>query len=262
MQRSVTGKKSPGIVIQERDRQLLHDLSIMRIIDRGQAARVAGFNSVTRANTRLLALVRAGLLKRVFLGTTFGGAKALYMLSPKAARFFGLPNRSPRRGSEELIVTDTFVPHQLAINEIYCSVKCNQPRKSARFVRWEVFTQPVAPGVQLIPDGYFEVEDGGNVLVAFLEVDLGHEGLALWKTKAQRYLDYAISGQFQRRFSQQRFRVLVVTDSVRRLNNIRNVVNKATDKIFWFSTFELVNREGFWSPVWLRPREDGQRPLL
>jgi hypothetical protein len=46
---------------------------------------VAGFGSVTRANTRLLALARAGLLRRYFIGTLNGGKKSLYELSKKGA---------------------------------------------------------------------------------------------------------------------------------------------------------------------------------
>jgi hypothetical protein len=65
------------LVLQPRDRRLLEELATMRVVDREQAKIVAGFGSTTRANTRLLALSRAGLLRRCFLGTTAGGSKAL-----------------------------------------------------------------------------------------------------------------------------------------------------------------------------------------
>ena len=66
-----------GLILQPRDLQLLRELSVMRIADREQAKLAAGFTSTTRANTRLLALSRAGLLKRFLLG--YSGAKiALY----------------------------------------------------------------------------------------------------------------------------------------------------------------------------------------
>jgi FlaA1/EpsC-like NDP-sugar epimerase len=45
----------------------------MRVVDREQAKIVAAFGSTTRANARLLALTRAGLLRRFFLGTRGGG---------------------------------------------------------------------------------------------------------------------------------------------------------------------------------------------
>ena len=93
----MTGNDRQGIVIQDRDRHLLRELSVMRVIDREQAKHVAGFGSTTRANCRLLALSRAGLLRRMFLGTVGGARKALYSLSAEGAKLVGVPMRGPRR---------------------------------------------------------------------------------------------------------------------------------------------------------------------
>src|ERR1700722_11132497 len=82
----MAGNNRRGIVIQERDRQLLRELAVMRVIDREQAKGVAGFGSTHRANTRLLHLTKAGLLRRFFLGTKGGGQKALYALSRNGAK--------------------------------------------------------------------------------------------------------------------------------------------------------------------------------
>src|ERR1039458_886835 len=65
----MTGNNGRGIVLQARDWQLLQELAVMRVVDREQAKIVAGFGSTTRANVRLLALTRAGLLRRFFLGS-------------------------------------------------------------------------------------------------------------------------------------------------------------------------------------------------
>src|SRR5882724_2210165 len=86
-----TGNNHRSIVVQERDRHLLRELGVMRVVDREQAKTVAGFGSITRVNARLLALTRAGLLRRFFAGTTAGGAKALYALSAKGAQLIGVP---------------------------------------------------------------------------------------------------------------------------------------------------------------------------
>ena len=63
-------------MVQERDLHLLRELAVMRVIDREQAKIVAGFGSTTRANARLLALTRAGLLRRFFLGSGGGGKRS------------------------------------------------------------------------------------------------------------------------------------------------------------------------------------------
>src|ERR1039457_2183666 len=114
-------KARSGMVIQERDRHLLRELSLMRVIDREQAKVVAGFGSTTRANARLLALTRAGLLHRFFQGTVAGGAKALYTLSDKGARLVDVPASGPRRREDQAVVADFFIEHQLGINELYCA---------------------------------------------------------------------------------------------------------------------------------------------
>src|ERR1700722_10758234 len=96
---SVAGNERRAIVLQARDRELLKELSILRVMDSEQAKLVGGFHSTTRANTRLLALTRAGVLRRFFLGTSGGGQKALYALSREGARIVDVPFRGPRRRS-------------------------------------------------------------------------------------------------------------------------------------------------------------------
>ena len=56
----MTGNNGRGMIVQDRDRHLLREFAVMRVIDREQAKRVAGFGSTTRANCRLLAMSRAG----------------------------------------------------------------------------------------------------------------------------------------------------------------------------------------------------------
>src|SRR6202521_5487825 len=111
----MTGNNHKGIILQDRDRHLLRELALMRVIDREQAMCVAGFGSTTRANSRLLGLTRAGLLRRFFLGTKAGGKKALYALSRTGAKLVDVPFRAPRRAHNEVLIADSFVTHQLCI---------------------------------------------------------------------------------------------------------------------------------------------------
>jgi Replication-relaxation len=250
----INSDKRHRMIVQPRDLHLLRELSLMRVVEREQAKIVGGFGSTTRANTRLLALTRAGLLRRFFLGSG-GGRKALYALSPKGALVADVPVRGPRRPQDALLVADYFVSHRLAVNEIYCTLKYRTiPVPGVAFRRWLGFHQPVVPEVSLIPDGYVELTTSAGNIPCFLEVDLGHESLAMWKGKAQHYLQLALSGKFQQRFEQERFRVLVVVNSERRLHSIRKAVAAITQKLFWFATLETA-RDGFFAPVWFRPAE-------
>ncbi len=259
----MSGNRRKGIVLQDRDRHLLKELGMMRVIDREQAKVIAGFGSTTRANTRLLALTRAGLLRRTFLGTIAMGLKAIYGLAPNGAALVAAPLAGlPLRQGQNTLV-NPHLEHQLQINSVYLAVKYLPISVTGfRFKRWISFREPTSPSIALIPDGYFELESAEGTRAVFVEVDLGSEAPKLWQQKTQGYLQLAISGQFSKLFSQSQFRLAALTTNERHLKNIRSAVCKFTDKIFWFSTFEQINRNGFWSPVWLRPKGDQKHSLL
>lgn len=251
-----------GLIVQPRDLALLRELSVMRVVDREQARLAGGFGSTTRVNTRLLTLTRAGLLRRFFLGWG-GGRKALYAISIKGAQLTGVPCRGPRRRNDELLVADHFVQHQLAINEVYCALKFGPiPAAQGSFHRWLYFNQPLATGLSLIPDGYVEFSTAAGIVASFLEVDLSQEPLSIWKEKTRNYLQLALSGEFQKQFGQDRFRVIVLADSERRLHSIRKTIAGITEKIFWFATLDGIQGLKFFGAVWLRPLGDIHQPFL
>jgi len=252
------GNKRTGIVIQDRDLHLLRELAVLRVIDRAQAQAVARFGSTTRANVRLLKLARAGLLRRFFMGTTNGAQKALYALSAKGARLVDVPFRGPRLPNDRTLIANFFVHHQLTVNDLYCALKYGpMPNGSVSFLRWTSFVAPLAPNIRLIPDGYVELQTPSGILAAYLEVDLGHETMRVWREKVRRYLGLAAATPFERRF-----RVLVIANSDRRLRSIQNVVSAQTEKLFWFTALLAIRRDGLFGSVWLRPREGEPSPLI
>ena len=253
----------PRFVLQKRDVHLLRELQYLRIVDREQVKTVCNFGSGSRTTRRLRKLVDAGLLRRVFLGTTAGGAKALYSLSEKGARVAEVPHRGFRRTPDQALVGDFFVKHQLAVNNVYCALKYGTPPlPNVTFKRWLSFQQPIRPGLRLIPDGYVEFQTPSEIVAAFLEVDLGHERLKIWKQKVENYFELALSGQFPTLFGPKRSRTLVIAHSPGRMLSIRKVAAAVTDRIFWFSSPEAIGREGIFGPIWLRPREDKPQPLF
>lgn len=251
-----------GLVLQARDFTVLHELATMRVADREQLKITAGFHSTTRVNTRLLALTGAGLLRRFFLGSG-GGRKALYSLAPKGAQIIQAPCRGPRRPQNATLVADFFIEHQLRVNDLYCALKFGViPIPGVRFVNWIAFHEPLTPAIRLIPDGYVELSTPEGIDGAFLEVDLGHEGLTIWREKARSYLQLAITGEYERLFRHPHFRVLVVLNSERRLQSVRAAVAQVTQKLFWFATLEGVRGEKLFAPVWLRPTGETYQPLF
>ena len=250
------------IIIQERDRHLLKELAMLRVIDREQAKIVGAFGSTTRVNTRLLALTKEGLLRRFFLGASEGNKKAVYGLSAKGAALIGTTPRGLRRPNDALLVADFFVLHQLAINDIYCELKRATANPGISFVRWLSFHEPLTQSLRLIPDAYFELGTATTTIAAFLEVDLGHERLMVWTGKIRSYLQFALSGDYEPTFGQKQFRVLVVANSERRLLSLRKAVRCSTQKIFWFTTIDSLRSQGPFATIWLRPEGDQLQPLF
>lgn len=249
----MAGNNKSSLVIQERDLRLFEALETMRVMDREQAKIAGGFHSTTRANARLLALTNAGFLKRAFLGSR----RAVYWLASNSQQRSTQKELTPREPAA------LFLRHRLEINRFYLLLKHTAiPVPRWWFVRWQGFQKNLAPAVPLIPDGYFELRSSAGVRACFVEVDLGTEALPVIQRKVQLYLHLATSGEFQTLFQQGQFRVLVIANSERRLQNLRAAIAKLTDKIFWLTTLDSINRERFWSSVWLRPTGDQTQSLL
>ncbi len=261
----MNGNKDRSMILQPRDLEFFRVLAAsVRIVDREQAMKFAGFSSVTRINTRLLKLTANGFLRRYFLGTLKGGSKALYTLSPKGAAAASIRNnRAVIRPKESLLIGDPFVQHQLNINATHIAARYSDLSAfNSSFQFWRDFTGPLSKVIPLIPDGYFSIQTPQGMRPAFIEVDQGTESLKVWTKKASLYLQLALSGTFKQLFQHEQFRVLVMANSARRLLSIRSAVQKQTTKIFWFATLEEINRTGLWSPIWFRPEGDQKQALF
>jgi protein involved in plasmid replication-relaxation len=258
----MAGDKRKGMVIQERDKHLLRELALMRVVDREQTKIINGFGSTTRANARLLALVRAGLLRRFFLGTNAGGTKALYALSAKGAELVDVPLRGPQRRKDETLAADFFIQHQLTVNELYCGLKYRTLPQGITFERWESFFSPVVPELKLIPDGYVQLQTPSGIFAAFLEVDLGHERGSVWREKIENYLSFAVSENPIGKSFSRPFLVLVVVPTERRLRSIRTIIRKKTERIFLLASLEAIRHKSLFAPIWFRPTGNSQEPLI
>ena len=249
------------LLLQQRDLTLLKTLSLLRIVDREQARVICGFNSLTRVNSRLLKLTRAGLLKRFFFVGELGGKRAVYSLSRKGADLIGIPTAGLNRPQDSFLIGDRYTAHTLAVGQVYCMAFCTGS-DAATAENWQGFQKAVSPAVPVVPDGYFEIHTKAIVRPMFLEVDLGTEGLPVWNKKIMQYRQLAASGEFERLFSRPRFAVLVVAASERRMHSLRKETSQITSKLFYFSTLHRIEQQGFWSASWFRPEGEQTQPLI
>lgn len=248
--------------ITERERQLLKDLGVLRIVDREQAKVVTGYRSTTRINVHLLKLVRAGALKRFYVGIGPGTKKAVYCLSAGGARLVGASFRRVRIESDSIVGAEVFLEHRFRINEVALALKYKSRPVSVESTEWVEFNTAISPICGIIPDAYIQLNTDVEVKSLFLEVDLGTETTRIWTKKVVQYLKLATTGEFSRYFGRPTFRVVVLSTSPKRIETIRRAVADQTNKVFFFSTFDEFKRAGFWAPIWLRPEGVQKHALL
>lgn len=151
--------------------------------------------------------------------------------------------------------------HQLAVNDVYCALRYRTQPDGADFLRWLIFADPI-DGIAIQPDGYAELTVLGDPVALFFEIDLGTEHRSVWQDKVRAYLEFAASGKFERQFRRARFRALVITNSETRLKPLRTWTAEITEKIFRFTTLELIAQQSFWGAIWQNPRGDEQFSLF
>ncbi len=136
----------------------------------------------------------------------------------------------------------------------------SQEMKDYMTVRSERRSQRIA----IIPDAYFILNLGERRAHFFLELDRATMSSKRWKTRVVSYKSYAESGKYQERYHTTSLRILTVTTTTERLNNLKKATEQiAVGKYFWFSTIEQVTPEKiFFSPIWSVANEVATRPLI
>lgn len=257
------GAEQFRVAITERDRRLLEFVTRFRLMSRDQAMALAPFGSLTRANTRLAALVRAGLLARKLLPVYpgRGSVQALYHLG-KLSR--GIVNAEPsfiERQARQIARWDSRqTAHVVAANQVVVDFLAALDRSDGANadVRTESELRQMFHDRPLVPDGWLSWTHEGKRFNAFVEADLGTEGLGAWRKKVVNYLQYAESDAHAEHFGLRSFRVLVVAASRERLGHLRKV-SESAGRLFLFAETSAVNRENFFDPIWLPAK--GAHPI-
>ena len=159
--------------------------------------------------------------------------------------------RSTAGGGTE--ASDLFVEHQLRLNDVRLAFT-DVASAAFELHRWIGERDLAAHKLGLIPDAYCEYSMNNARFCIFIEADLGTETMRRWYRKTAGYMRLAFGGDFQRVFSRQLFRALVVTTSDRRLKFIRREIAQQTERIFWLTTFQRLRTDGPMAPIWIRPR--------
>lgn len=228
------------MVLMPRDLELLAHLGRFRRLTAEQIRVVVPFGSVQTASYRLQRLWQHAYVERDFWPVIVGGAPAIYRLGPLGQRALAAHRGEDAiasallSGSQERL----FLEHTLAVNDALIAFVVAARLAGLQLV-WSIpakpldrLPDPMNPGtkVPVVPDAEVVCETAGRKRQLFLEVDRGTEPSSRFGAKARGYLAYLASGNFQRRFQLERFRLLVVTPGTTRRDNLERAVRETVTK--------------------------------
>jgi len=98
------------------------------------------------------------------------------------------------------------------------------------------------------PDSYLclHVNQYGQNAHCFIEIDMGTMSNTRWQHKVRAYTNFRSSGQSQTHYGTSRFRVLTITTSDARLQNMKAATEQANGgNWWWFTTFDALD---IWNP--------------
>jgi predicted transcriptional regulator len=230
-----------GLGLTARDRQLLEHVQRFGVLTRDQCIALGLFSSKTRAKERLKRLVDAGYLAARPQPLPAGGPRLVY--STVGGTDAATSNRKRLRAASDL-----FLSHELGLVDIHIGFHAQ-----TTIVRWLLARELERLNLGVIPDAYTEYEVANLLYCGFIEYDRGTETVGRFERKVRAYIEMARTERFHQVFSRKFFRVLVVTDGVRRLTSLSPATARYTDKIFRFTTLPELLRTGPLSNIWRRP---------
>ena len=261
-------KKNP-LIMQPRDLDVLQTVFLFRFLNSGQIKNLCRFNCQKRANDRLRKLFDNGYLsKRLFVDNF--AKQVLYFTGPKAAEIItsttGVnPEEIRKKRVQALKTRDSFLVQFLQGNNVRYSLEIAGRKDS--LMKIEKFRyRPVLllkEDTKLIPNSYLLIQYKDKTYNCFLKIDQSVDSSKKIKSSIENYLDYGLSGEFERQFGFKYFRFLIVCKSSMRLRSLAKIIERITDKSFcWLTTRENISPENILSDIWLRPNKKGRSSLI
>jgi hypothetical protein len=268
--------------LQPQDLEVLMQLADYRFLDTYQilALQPRGLRILPR---RLQYLFHAGLVDRPPRQHDF--------LQPPGPVVYGLGNKGAEvlasaleveRGKVDWQTKNReaglpYIEHTLMISRFRSSLTLAlNSLKGANITTWQQGPQLKAEvklkgqRLAVIPDGYFTIQHKGQQHHFFLEADRRTMTTKRYLRKLRACWLWWKTGGHQRKFSIPRFRVLTLTTSEKRKENLRTLAKLADDgkcgsPMFLFAcekSFELQRPSTILNPIWQSPLDDAQVPLL
>lgn len=268
--------------LQPQDVEVLKQLADYRFLDTYQilALQPRGLRNLRR---RLQYLFHAGLVDRPPRQHDF--------LKPPGPVVYGLGNKGAEVLARTLEVEKgkvdwqtknreaglPYIEHTLMISRFRSTLTLAlKSLERTAITNWQVGPQLKAEvkltgqRLAVIPDSFFTIRHDGQHNHFFLEADRSTMTTKRYLRKLRAYWLWWKAGGHQRKFNIPRFRVLTVTTSEKRKENLRNLARLADDgkrgsPMFLFAcekSFHLEKPETILNPIWQTPINDTSHHLL
>jgi len=272
----------PNLQLTDRDLQILASVYDYRFLDTRQILALHG-GEQRSLQLRLQQLFHAGYLDRPREQLTF--------FRPTKYMIYGLGNKGAEVLAEELKierkkidwttknqeVKQRYLFHTWMLAQFRVTLTLalrHQP--TTQLQRWQQgrrlkdFVSTGGERQVVFPDAFFTVEDQGELLHFFVEMDRSTMTLQRFLEKMRAYWQYWKSQGYQRKYGIEAFRVLTVAKSRERAENLRAISRLADDyqkgsEMFWFTSeesYSLEKPETILQPIWQTPRDERWHSLL
>lgn len=267
--------------IQPSDVALLRDLSEYRFLNTEQvlALRHRGLRNLQR---RLHDLYHAGYLDRPSQQNISALPKGhiVYGLGAKGAEFL-FENREERAEKLRQVRLNRetafpYIAHALMISQFRATLTLACEKEKAEIARWRQGMELKhdlklrGENPDLVPDSFFTIEKGDKRGHFFLEADRSTMTLDRFLQKLKTYWEWWRAEKYNERLGISRFRVLTITVSKERKENLLRTAKNADPRrqgsnMFLFlseTEYSLKKPEAVLQPIWVSPRDEAEHSLL
>jgi hypothetical protein len=283
-----SGKK-PGFTIQPRDLEIIKLVHDYRFLNSDQIKYlVTGSNQVILR--RLQKLFHHGFLDRPLQQFSYrGNHKMIYALGNSGATIlaseYGMDRRRINWRNKNYEAGEIYLNHTLMISHFRVALSLAlQNVDNTELLFWKQDAtenlkdyvivkehHKLKQRIPICPDAFFGIVDfNGIKKYFFLEADQSTMTNARFFKKMKGYFNYWKQKKFAERFNIANFRILTLTKSQQRADNLRRVARKADEKQKGFAGFLFSSEKSYniehpltlLKPIWRTPVNDEYHCLL
>lgn len=269
-----------AFALQEQDVELLELLASYRFLDTYMLLALQP-RSLRGLRRRLQHLFNAGLVDRPPRDYLRTPGPMVYALGNKGADLLA-QRQEVERGkinwqSKNHEVRQYFVDHTLMVSKVRAALSLAvNPLANTNLVTWgqgpelKIRTYVEGQPEAIVPDGFFILEDGDDVIHAYVECDRSTTTRNRFLQKMKVYWQWWKQEGHQQQWGIKNFRVLTVCLSEQRKDNLRTLAKEVDDRrrgsaMFLFSTEAIYNLDEpatILQHIWQSPVDDTWHSIL